>query len=71
MKVVIIMDILVLRFYKYIKNIGKISVKQKLIKIYRNVWKNSKKIIKQVKIHIFKLFYKCNWHKYDQEEKHQ
>ena len=43
MKVVIIMDILVLRFYKYIKNIGKISVKQKLIKIYRNVWKNSKK----------------------------
>ena len=33
--------------------------------------KTPKKIIKQVKIHIFKLFYKDNWHMYDQEEKHQ
>ena len=43
MKISVITDISVLRFYRYIRNIREISVERKLFKIYRNVWKNSKK----------------------------
>ena len=51
MKILVITNISVLRFYGYIRNIEKISVdifsqilvERKLFKIYRNAWKNSKK----------------------------
>ena len=43
MKISVITDISVLRFYRYIRNIREISVERRLFKIYRNDWKNSKK----------------------------
>ena len=51
MKISVIMNMSILRFYGYIENIGEISVdifsqismEQKLFKIHRNAWKNSKK----------------------------
>ena len=51
MKISVIMNMSILRFYGYIENIGEISVdifsqisiERKLFKIHRNAWKNSKK----------------------------
>ena len=43
MKLSVITDISVLPFHGYIGNIREILVEQKLFKIHRNAWKNSKK----------------------------
>ena len=55
MKISIITNISVLRFYRYIRNIEKISVERKLFKIYRNAWENSKKNDKISKNSYFKV----------------
>ena len=64
-------DISILGFYRYIGNIGEISL-DILTKIsIRQIIQNSckyleklQKMIKWIKIHKLKLFFKCNWHRY-------
>ena len=45
------------------KNMNQIKIIQNSLKYLENL--KRKKMIKQVRIHILKLFYKCNLHKYD------